>query len=56
MDERLKTNLAMWNEMVPIHAASEAYQLDAFLRGDNKLNSLERGEVGDVRGKSLLHL
>jgi 2-polyprenyl-3-methyl-5-hydroxy-6-metoxy-1,4-benzoquinol methylase len=56
MDERLKTNLAMWNEMVPIHAASDAYQLDAFLRGENKLNALERGEVGDVRGKSLLHL
>ena len=34
----------------------EAYRLEEFKRGENKLNPLERGEVGEVAGKDLLHL
>jgi SAM-dependent methyltransferase len=56
MDERLKLNLERWNEMVAVHANSPGYRLAEFRRGANVLTPLERAEVGDVRGKSLLHL
>jgi len=46
----------MWNELVDIHAQSEMYALKEFKRGKNKLNPIERKELGSVKGKSLLHL
>ena len=56
MDERLKTNLNLWNAMVPVHVDSKGYRVDKFRSGENHLFPIEREEVGDVRGKSLLHL
>lgn len=56
MDERIKTNLAMWNEVVDVHARAQSYNLEGFRRGENVLFATEMEEVGDVRGKSLLHL
>jgi 2-polyprenyl-3-methyl-5-hydroxy-6-metoxy-1,4-benzoquinol methylase len=56
MDERLKTNLAKWNALVPVHARSQMYDVAGFKAGRSSLHELELGEVGDVRGKSLLHL
>jgi SAM-dependent methyltransferase len=56
MDERLKTNLAKWNAVVPVHARSKMYDVAGFKAGRISLDELELGEVGDVRGKSLLHL
>lgn len=49
-------NLARWDESVPIHAASDGYDLAGFLRGEKTLYLVETEEVGDVRGKALLHL
>jgi 2-polyprenyl-3-methyl-5-hydroxy-6-metoxy-1,4-benzoquinol methylase len=55
--ERCKqVNQQMWNEFVGINSRSEFYGLREFREGQNKLNPLEIGEVGDVSGKSLLHL
>jgi SAM-dependent methyltransferase len=54
--KKMNVNLRYWDEVVPIHAASEFYDVEGFKKGENKLNELERGEVGDVKGKSLLHL
>src|SRR6202049_1886432 len=56
MDERLKTNLAKWNAVVPVHARSKMYDVAGFKAGRISLHKLELAEVGDVRGKSLLHL
>jgi SAM-dependent methyltransferase len=56
MDERLKTNLAKWNAVVPVHARSQMYDVAGFKAGRSSLHELELAEVGDVRGKSLLHL
>lgn len=50
------TNRALWDERVPIHAASTSYNIDGFLDGDNVLMDFEVGEIGDVAGKRLLHL
>ncbi len=51
-----EANRARWDESVPIHVASRGYDLEGFLRGEKSLYPLEMEEVGDVRGKSLLHL
>jgi SAM-dependent methyltransferase len=56
MDERLKTNLAKWNAVVPVHARSKSYDVAGFKAGRISLHELELAEVGDVRGKSMLHL
>lgn len=56
MDEHLRDNLAMWNELVPIHVASDFYDVPGFLAGTSHLRSFERPEIGDVAGRSLLHL
>jgi len=56
MDERLKANLDAWNMMAGIHAASREYRLAEFKAGENVLKPIELREVGDVRGKSLLHM
>lgn len=52
----MEANRARWDESVPIHVASEGYDLDGFLRGEKSLYPLEIEEVGDVAGKTLLHL
>ncbi len=49
-------NRATWNEKVKVHAASEMYNLDDFKKGKSSLMSYELDALGDVKGKSLLHL
>ncbi len=56
MEERSRANRALWNELTAVNARSPLYRLEQFKAGEIKLNPLERGEVGDVRGKKLLHL
>jgi SAM-dependent methyltransferase len=56
MDEHRRANRDLWDEWAVVNARSELYRLAQFKAGENKLNPLERGEVGDVRGKTLLHL
>ena len=56
MEEYLKKNLDMWNDWAPLHAESEFYDVEGFKNGRNSLDSIELEEVGDVTGKSLLHL
>ncbi|WP_055568959.1 class I SAM-dependent methyltransferase [Streptomyces atriruber] len=51
-----ETNRRRWDERVPLHLASDYYDLDAFRAGQDPLRDHELAEVGDVRGKSLLHL
>ena len=55
-EEYLNINKANWNERVSIHKTSELYGLENFKKGKNKLHQLERDELGDVKGKSILHL
>jgi SAM-dependent methyltransferase len=57
MTERyLAANQRRWNALTPLHAASAYYDLDAFKAGGSSLHAIEREQVGDVAGKSLLHL
>jgi ubiquinone/menaquinone biosynthesis C-methylase UbiE len=56
LDKYLRANQMLWDEFVEINSRSAMYHLKEFKAGKNKLNSLERTEVGEVKGKSLLHL
>src|SRR6478752_7940944 len=51
-----EANRAHWDERVPIHATSDFYDLESFRAGKDALRDFELAEVGDVTGKSLLHL
>lgn len=49
-------NRALWNEWTAVHEASAFYDLAAFKAGRDTLRPLEIAELGDVSGKTLLHL
>ena len=52
----LEYNRANWDERVPIHAAGDFYDLDGFAAGRETVPEFALAEVGDVRGKQLVHL
>jgi SAM-dependent methyltransferase len=45
-----------WNKRTTVHQSSAFYNVDAFKKGKSSLNKIELEEVGNVKGKSLLHL
>lgn len=57
MNEKyFETNKKRWDEMSGIHAKSEYYGLEEFKQSHNSLYGTEQKELGDISGKSLLHL
>lgn len=60
VDEMLKaykdTNRALWDEWTAIHERSSFYDVEGFRAGKITLRSIERDELRDVSGKTLLHL
>ena len=52
----LTMNKDSWNKRVPVHVQSEFYFVEEFLKGKSSLNEIELNLLGDVRGKSILHL
>lgn len=56
LNKAFDTNRETWNKKVAIHAASDFYDLESFKKGASSLNSFELKALGDVKGKSLLHL
>lgn len=56
MNEYMEANRKHWDESVPLHVASEMYDVEEFKRNPDRLHSVELEELGDVRGKTLLHL
>jgi SAM-dependent methyltransferase len=49
-------NRSWWDERVPVHVASDFYDVEAFKAGAGTLRPFELDEVGDVSGRSLVHL
>jgi 2-polyprenyl-3-methyl-5-hydroxy-6-metoxy-1,4-benzoquinol methylase len=49
-------NKQAWNKRTAVHKDSAFYDLASFKRGKSSLNKIELEELGDVKGKSLLHL
>lgn len=52
----LDANKALWNTRTGIHLDSSFYDVHGFLAGESSLPGVEVREMGEVRGKSLLHL
>jgi 2-polyprenyl-3-methyl-5-hydroxy-6-metoxy-1,4-benzoquinol methylase len=56
MDDYLAANRALWDEWTAIHETSSFYDLEGFKAGGSRLRAYEVQEVGEVAGRSLLHL
>ncbi len=52
----LEINRKAWNARTDVHIKSEFYDLDGFRAGKSSLNDIERHLLGDIKGKSVLHL
>lgn len=55
-NEFFEANRHLWNQRTAIHKDSDFYNLAAFKAGENALTQIELNEIGEVKGKSLLHL
>lgn len=49
-------NRKSWNNKVDAHVASDFYNMEGFIKGKSSLNVIELDLLGDVKGKSILHL
>lgn len=49
-------NRLSWNKRTGVHKDSAFYDLEGFKKGMSSLTTIELNELGDVKGKSLLHL
>ncbi len=52
----IEINKNSWNNKVDIHYDSEFYDTKAFINGQSSLNQIELELLGDIRGKTILHL
>ncbi|MFT5846028.1 MAG: SAM-dependent methyltransferase [Psychroserpens sp.] len=55
-EDHFEANRKTWNEKVKVHSKSDMYDLDLFKKGKSSLMLYELKALGDVNGKSLLHL
>jgi SAM-dependent methyltransferase len=58
MDEYLSSNRKVWDAWTKIHLESAFYDVDSFRNGERpiRIKDFEMEEIGDVQGKTLLHL
>jgi SAM-dependent methyltransferase len=56
MNEYLESNRRLWDAWTGYHVKSPVYDVEGFKGGRITLGSIEREALGDVTGKSLLHL
>lgn len=56
MQDYVKANKKWWDAVTPIHSSSQLYNLKAFKKGKSSLEALELQEMGNVKGKTMLHL
>ena len=56
MEDYYKTNKEAWNTRTKIHLHSSFYDLNKFKREVKSVPDLDLSLLGDVRGKSILHL
>src|SRR6185436_13223599 len=56
VNQYFEANKDLWNQRAAIHKDSAFYDLAGFKAGANFLTPIELNEIGNVKGKSLLHL
>lgn len=52
----IEINRNSWNSRVDTHVKSEFYDVEGFLKGKSTINEIELELLGNVKGKSILHL
>ncbi len=52
----LSQNKLAWEQRTEVHVKSDFYNQDAFMHGKNSLKDIELNLLGDVKGKTILHL
>lgn len=52
----IEINRNSWNNRAETHLKSDFYDLDGFLKGKSSLNEIELGLLGNIKGKTILHL
>ena len=52
----ININKSSWNNKVDIHLSSEFYNQVTFLQGQTSLKEIELNLLGNIEGKSVLHL
>jgi len=52
----IEINRQSWNKRTAVHVHSDFYDQAGFLKGNTSLNDIEMDLLGDVKGKSILHL
>lgn len=55
-DNYIAINKHSWNNRTDTHLKSDFYNLAGFLKGETSLNPIELELLGDLKGKSILHL
>ena len=56
INQYFEANRSLWNQRTAVHKDSAFYDLAGFKAGANVLTPIELNEIGDVYGRSLLHL
>ena len=56
MNDYLRANRRRWDRLTGEHEKSAFYDLAGFRAGKDRLRSIELSELGDVAGKTMLHL
>ena len=52
----IQINKQTWNKQVSVHLESDFYDMNGFLNGKNSVPNIDLELLGDVKGKSILHL
>lgn len=55
-DNYLDINRDAWNKRTEVHVDSDFYNMPTFLEGKSSLNDIELALLGDIAGKTVLHL
>lgn len=55
MEDYYAFNKDHWDELADLHVKGPYHGVDQFKKGKSSLSPLEVGELGDVKGKNLLH-
>jgi len=52
----IKVNKKSWDKRAEWHVKSDFYNMDGFMKGETSLREIELELLGDIKGKSVLHL
>jgi len=52
----ISINKKTWNKRTAVHIVSDFYDNENFIKGKSSLNEFELNILGDIKGKSILHL